>query len=53
MEKGKKENQQFSIRMDKSIYEEFAQYCEDEGHTKTFVIEKALKEYLERHKNNQ
>lgn len=53
MVKEKKESQQFSIRMDKAVYEKFAKYCEEEGHTKTFVIEKALKEYLEKETHRQ
>lgn len=39
--------------MEKKIAEDLKDYCERTGRTKTKVIEMALTEYLERHKDDK
>jgi len=38
--------------MERSIAEKLKEYCERSGRTKTKVIEMALKEFLEKHKED-
>lgn len=39
-----------NIKMDSNIYKMLEEYSKDAGQTKTIVIERAVKEYIEAHK---
>ena len=39
--------------MEKKIAEDLKEYCERTGRTKTKVIEMAVREYLDRHKDDK
>ena len=42
-----------NIKMDSNIYKMLEEYSKEAGQTKTIVIERAVKEYIENHKKKQ
>ncbi len=42
MGRPKKEGQYLNVRIDRDVYEKISEICEEAGHTKAFVVEKAL-----------
>lgn len=46
MARGKKESASLNLKIDKKIYEALDDFSDNSGQTKTFIVEKALKEYM-------
>ena len=53
MSRQKKEQKALNCRLDAAIWNELNDYCEENGTNKTFVVEKALKQYLSNYKKQQ
>lgn len=53
MAKEKKEGVRTNYYLEKQIVDELDEFCERTGRTKTKVVEIALKEYLEKHKDEK
>lgn len=53
MARPKKNGTYLNVCIEKSIYEELEQFCEEAGQTKTIAVERALAEYLEDYKKKQ
>lgn len=47
MGRPKKEGQYLNVRIDRDVYEKISEICEEAGHTKVFVVEKALASFIE------
>lgn len=47
MGRPKKEGQYLNVRIDRDVYEKISEICEEAGHTKAFVVEKALTSFIE------
>ena len=41
-----KETQSFTIRMDKCLFDQLTNYCEQSGQSKTIAVERALQMYI-------
>lgn len=48
MARQKKEGQSVTVRISKDLYERFDEFCERKGHSKTWVVETAIREYMDR-----
>ncbi|GAB6107718.1 RepB family protein [Fusibacter bizertensis] len=46
MARAKKNGTYLNVRIEKSIYEQLNEICEDAGQTKTIVVERALDSYF-------
>ena len=53
MGRPKKEGQYLNVRIDKGIYDRISEICEEAGHTKAYVVEKALTGFIEDYEENQ
>ena len=53
MGRPKKEGQYLNVRIDKGIYDRISEICEEAGHTKAYVVEKALTSFIEDYEENQ
>lgn len=53
MARPKKDGKPVSLIMDKNLFAQLEQYCEETYLTKTAAIEKALKEMLDKYKDVQ
>ena len=47
MGRPKKEGQYLNVRIDRDVYDKISEICEEAGHTKAFVVEKALTSFIE------
>lgn len=47
MGRPKKEGRYLNVRIDRDVYEKISEICEEAGHTKAFVVEKALASFIE------
>ena len=47
MGRPKKEGQYLNVRIDRDVYERISEICEEAGHTKAYVVEKALTSFIE------
>lgn len=47
MARPRKDSHQLNINIESSIYNEFVEFCEKTGLTKTIVTERALKMYID------
>ncbi len=45
-----KDSTPVNIKMDKEVFKMLEDYSKEAGQTKTIVIERAVKEYIEKHK---
>ena len=48
-----KDSTPVNIKMDTEIFKMLEEYSKKAGQTKTIVIERAVKEYIEKHKDNK
>lgn len=48
-----KDSTPVNIKMDTHIYKLLEEYAQKAGQTKTIVIERAVKEYIEKHNDNK
>lgn len=46
MARNKKDAKYLNVYLDKSVYDEFDQFCNEFGQTKTLATERALKAYM-------
>ena len=46
MGRPKKEGQYLNVRIDKDVYDRISEICEEAGHTKAYVVEKALSGFI-------
>lgn len=53
MGRPKKEGQYLNVRIDKGVYDRISEICEEAGHTKAYVVEKALTGFIEDYEENQ
>ena len=53
MGRPKKEGQYLNVRIDRDIYDRITESCEEAGHTKTYVVEKALAGFIRNYKENE
>ena len=53
MGRPKKEGQYLNVRINRDVYERLDEICEEAGHTKTYVVEKALTGYFADYDKNQ
>lgn len=53
MGRPKKEGQYLNVRIDKGVYDRISEICEEAGHTKAYVVEKALTSFIEDYEENQ
>lgn len=51
--KAKKDGVRVNYYLEKQIIDDLDKFCERTGRTKTKVVEIAIKEYLERHKDDK
>ena len=49
MPRQKKDAKVLNIKLDTQIYDELQIFCDTVGQTKTYAVEKALSEYLEKY----
>lgn len=47
-----KDSTPVNIKMDTQVYNLLEEYAKEAGQTKTIVIERAVKEYIEKHKKS-
>ena len=47
MGRPKKEGRYLNVRIDRDVYEKISEICEEAGHTKAFVVEKAIASFIE------
>ena len=52
MARPKKDAQVVNLNIERSVYESFIEFCDKTGLTKTVVVERALKMYIEAMKEN-
>lgn len=52
MARPKKDSQVINLKIERSVYDQFVEFCERTGLTKTVVAERALKMYIEAVKEN-
>lgn len=53
MARKKKEYANVGIKMEKSVSDKLDKYCEESGMSKTAVIERAVKSYIENNDKNE
>ena len=53
MARPKKDGTYLNVCIETSIYDELSEWCIDAGQSKTIVVERALTEYLAKHKKKQ
>ena len=53
MARQSKPHKPINCKMRADLWDELDSYCSDMGTTKTFVIEKAVSEYLQKHKKQK
>ena len=46
MPRPRKDGVNLNLKIDKQIYDDLTDFSADSGQTKTFIVEKALKEYM-------
>lgn len=47
MARPKKDSQVVNLNIERSIYDKFAEFCDNTGLTKTVVVERALEMYID------
>ena len=47
MGRPKKEGQYLNVRINRDVYDRISEICEEAGHTKAYVVEKALTGFIE------
>ena len=52
MARPKKEGKHLNVFLDKTLHEELDLFCEEQGQTKTIVVERALRMYMSSKKEN-
>lgn len=53
MGRPKKEGQYLNVRIDRDVYDKISEICEEAGHTKAFVVEKALASFIEEYEEDK
>ena len=53
MGRPKKEGQYLNVRINRDIYDRISEICEEAGHTKAYVVEKALTSFIEDYEENK
>ena len=53
MGRPKEEGQYLNVRIDKGVYDRMSIICEEAGHTKAYVVEKALTSFIEDYEENK
>ena len=53
MGRPKKEGQYLNVRINRDIYDRISEICEEAGHTKAYVVEKALTGFIEDYEENK
>ena len=53
MARAKKNGTYLNVCIETSIYEQLTELCSEAGQSKTFVVEKALTEYMEEYRKKQ
>lgn len=47
MPRGKKDSKNFTCKFDREIFERLEEFCQLSGQSKTLVVERAVKKYLD------
>ncbi len=53
MGRPKKEGQYLNVRINRDVYDRISEICEEAGHTKAYVVEKALTGFIEDYEENK
>lgn len=53
MPRQKKDWKALNVKLDASLYDQFAAYCEDLGQTKTTALERILKSTINKHEEQK
>ena len=53
MARPRKEGQYINVRVAQDVYDRIDEICAEAGHTKSYVVEKALSDFIEDYEANQ